>query len=490
MIAKIEFYLVAFLFISVQVFSQQKKVALQYQLEMIDTKIHVELVYEPLQNDSTKFTYGVVAFGGQIDIFKGLQNIKIEGPARVKIDSVNRAITIYHALIPVKISYDIADTRTVTNTRSQLFRPIILPDYFFIHGLNLFLTPSFRQADLKPLVSVEWKKLPPFPMFYTFDPDNNGSRKTITTVDSISFRFMTGAKDLTIKKFTNESGTNYLVLRSTGIAATTIKEVENFYVMYNRLIREFWRDNRIIKYSLVLQPFLNVNHKMSGVSFGNGFIGKYNKPDSLAKGERKFIVAHEIGHYYLSDLKAFEGEHNEGQWFNEGFNDYQTFFNLIREKNMSPEEFENDFNKIFRQLYNSPIKNTANNKIFENFWKLGDYAKLPYWRGCVYAFYLDNQISVATKGKRSLRDLMLDLKEIIKDRPKKEFTNEEFINTCASYLPREKVAKDFDEFIINGKSISFNSGVVLPLFKVEYRNQTPFLTILNKKKFVAHYQFK
>jgi hypothetical protein len=340
------------------------------------------------------------------------------------------------------------------------------------------------------MVSIQWKKAPAFPIFYTFDPDNHGTHTTVTTADSVAFRLMTGANDLKVKTFINESGTNYLVTRSTGMPAASITALEDFYVMYNKVMRKYWGDTRKIKYSLILQPFLNVNHKMSGVSFGNGFIGKYNNPDSLAKGERKFVIAHEIGHYYLGELEAFEGEHTEGQWFNEGFNDYTTFFNLVGSKSMTAEEYEAGLNKIFLQLYSSPIKNTPNNKIFENFWKLGDYAKLPYWRGCIYAFYLDNQISLATKNKNTLRDVLLDLQQLVKARTKKEFTNQEFIDACSKFLPHETVAKDFENYIVNGNSIAFDDNILLPVFKIKTQAQSPLLAIVNKAEFISHYQIK
>lgn len=486
-----KFFFPTFLFISLHTFSQQSKIILQYQLTLLENRIHVELLFNPTENDSSKFTYGVPQFGGQKDIFKGLQNIQVENPAHVKTDSANRELTFYyHATDAVKISYDVLDTHSENTTRSQLFRPMIIKDYFFIHGINLFLTPGFGTEGSKIMVSVQWRQLPPFPVFYTFDPDNDGSHTTITTADSIAFRLMTGASDLTVKKFASESGKNYLVLRSAGMSATVEKEVEHFYLDYNTVMRQFWNDTRKINYSLVLQPFLNVNHPMSGVSFGNGFIGKYNKPDSLAKGERMFVISHEIGHYYLGGVSAFEGEGNIGQWFNEGFNDYLTFFNLVHAKRMDAGEFDSGFNKIFRSLYNSSIKNTPNDKIFENFWLLGDYAKLPYWRGCIFAFYLDNQISIATKNKSSLRELMLDLKELVNKKDKKEFTNEEFINAVSKYLPRAGFEKDFNEYIINGTPIPFNSSMLLPVFHMEMKDQTPVLTITDKKQFSLHYQFK
>ena len=84
------------------------------------------------------------------------------------------------------------------------------------------------------MVSVEWKSKPPFPVFYAFDPDNDGSRIAVTTADSIAFRLLTGANDLFIKKFSSESGSNYLVLRSSGMSATVKQEVENFILIIMR----------------------------------------------------------------------------------------------------------------------------------------------------------------------------------------------------------------------------------------------------------------
>lgn len=389
-----------------------------------------------------------------------------------------------------RINYDIADTRRGDNTRNQLFRPIIMPGYLYVHGINLFLSPNFKSADNSYRVSIEWKKKPDFKLFYTFDPDNDGTQVVNTTWDSVAFRFITGADDLEVKKFSAESGDNYLVLRTTGIKDSLENEITDFYLHYNAGMREFWNDKRTIKYSLVLQPFINVDHFMSGVSFGNGFIGKYNRPDSIATGERRAVIAHEIGHYYMSDLEAWAGKNSEGQWFNEGFNDYLTYFNLVRCNMMNAEEFEKVFNRIFNSLYASSIKNTPNDKIFENFWKLGDYTKLPYWRGEIFAFYLDNQIALDTKNKSSLRNLMLGLKKIVKSRSQIMFTNQEFINAVNKYLPGKPFGRIFDNSILNGNPIDFSHEHLLPFYKINTKGLVPVLTITDTRKFLNHYQIK
>ena len=467
----------------------QKPVLLEYQLELYDNEINVELIYTPPESDSTKFIYGSPPFGGQTDIFRGIKNVQYENPGQLKIDSLQRAITVYFKdNTPVKLSYIIADTRVKNNTLSQLFRPIITPEYFYIHGVNLFLTPEFRNTNLKTRISVRWKSKPAIPVFCTFDMDNDGSEIINTTMDSASLRFITGASDLSVKRFINESGTNYLVLRSSGMPTQTVSDLETFYVHYNKIMREFWKDERIIQYALVLQPYLHVNKSISGISFGNGFIGKYDKPDSLAVGERMDVIAHEIGHYYLSDLKATAGSNSEGQWFNEGFNDYLTFYNLIRAGLIDAAGFEKRFNKILWQFYNSPIKNTPNNKIFENFWKLGDYQRIPYWRGCVYAFYLDNLLLKATGRKTGIREIGLELKKLVHNRPGYEFTNEEFIQALSVYLPEKTVQLEFNEFIIEGKSIPLSEKKLLPEFQIRKEGEIPVLKLKNQKRFYANYQ--
>jgi hypothetical protein len=460
-----------------------------YQLDLRPTNIHVQLTFTPAEADSIRFIYGSPPFGGQTDLFQGVKNISCEGTCRFKTDSLQRSITVYYTnKTPIKLSYEITDTRKVNNTLSQLFRPIITPEYFYIHGVNLFLTPEFNNKDLKTRISVQWKNKPAMPIFCTFDMDNDARKIINTTLDSALFRFITGATDLAVKRFVNESGINYLVLRATRMPAQTSSALETFYVQYNKIMRDFWMDDRIIQYALVLQPYLNVSKSISGISFGNGFIGKYDKPDSLALGERMGVLAHEIGHYYLSDLKAFSGEKSEGQWFNEGFNDYLTFYNLVRAGLMDADAFEKRFNKILRQFYTSPIRNTPNNKIFENFWKLGDYQRIPYWRGCVYAFYLDNQLRKTTGRQTGIREIGLALKKLVHNRPDYEFTNEEFIQVLSVYLPEQTVQQEFVDFITEGKSIQLSENNLLPEFQIRMAGETPVLKIKNQKHFYRNYQ--
>lgn len=474
------------------VFTFAQTTNLDYRLGWSAEGLSVDLYYRPLQADSTSFTYGVLEFGGQRDIFRGIKDLRADAPARLVPDTAHRRMTVWYGRdSTVHIHYLVVDSRTADNTRNQLFRPMLTSDYFFVHGLNLFLKPVTCVNDRAINVAISWQQPPPFPFFFSFDPDNDGTHPSLTSFDSIFYRPITGAADLLIKKFSAASGQNYLVLRSTGLGAATQDAIAAFYLSYNAKMRAFWRDKRVIRYSLILQPFINVRHDMSGISFGNGFIGKYTAPDSLIIGERRLVLAHEIGHYYLSGIKGHAGDNNEGQWFDEGFNDYCTWFNLVSAGMMKADEFTKVVNDVFHHLYNSPIRNTPNNKIFENFWLLGDYSKLPYWRGSVFAFYLDNRISRATAGRYSLRDCMLDLQELVRDRSNNEFSDDEFIQVVDRYLGEGTTASIFREYITGGASIPFTKDALLPFFELRGDSSIePVLTINAEKPFYRHFQFK
>ena len=95
------------------------------------------------------------------------------------------------------------------------------------------------------MVSVEWKSKPPFPVFYAFDPDNDGSRIAVTTADSIAFRLLTGANDLFHKEIQFKE---WQIISCFGLWNVCHREAgsREFYLDYNAVMRKFWNDTRKI----------------------------------------------------------------------------------------------------------------------------------------------------------------------------------------------------------------------------------------------------
>jgi len=89
-----------------------------------------------------------------------------------------------------------------------------------------------------------------------------------------------------------------------------------------------------------------------------------------------------------------------------------------------------------------------------------------------------------------LRNLMLDLKELIRVKKEKTFINAEFIDCVKKYLSIGDFQKTFDEYIIQSKSISWDNQKLLPFFAIENGTEGPTISIKQADLFLAHYQCK
>jgi len=462
---------------------------LQFQLSYTGHhSVQVAMRYTPVENDSTVFSYGEPMFGGQPDIISCMANARVNAPARIRTDPVARTFSIYHnGHDPVTIEYEILDTATVRkDVRKELFRPMIQPDYFYSHGVNLFLNPRFRDSTIKATMSLEWIKPPDFPLFYGFDPENGGKSVAYSTVDSVLFSLMTGAADLTVDRFALHGTQNYIVLRGGPGNDNDRKAVRDYFTRFNQAIRRFWNDYSDPCFSLVLQPFLEADHNIGGVAYANGFIGKY-RPDTIISPHRIYTISHEVGHHWIGHKLEMD---ISNQWFGEGFNDYITFITLFSSGLLSANDFENRMNEVFRLHYSSSIRNLPNDSVFRNYWKMGDYNKLPYRRGCLFAFYLDNQVRLNSDGKKTIRDLLLALAEFRKTMPPKyEIKVEEFIQQASAFLPKEKLQSVLDEYIMKGNPIPFTNDMLIPVFRMEMEKEIPRILITDENRFKALFTF-
>ena len=466
----------------------QSKTVLQYQLTYEGTSVHVTMQYSPVENDSTSFTYGEPMFGGQTDIINCIANIKVSPPARLRAEVATRTFTLYFpGEEPVTIEYDILDTATTKkDVRKELFRPIIQKNYFYSHGVNLFLNPQFRDPGKKATVSIKWTRRPAFPLFYGFDPENKGKKKAISTVDSVMFSLITGASDMTVDQFDLHGIQNYIVLRGGSKDQYNRQAIRDYFTRFNQSIRQYWNDYSDRCFSLVLQPFLEADHTIGGVAFANGFIGKY-KADTIVTAHRVYTISHEIGHHWIGHRLEMN---ISNQWFGEGFNDYITFNTLLSAGLLTAGDFENRMNDVFKAHYSSGIRNLPNDSVFKNYWKLGDYNKLPYRRGCIFAFYLDNQIRQSSKGNKTIRDLLLSLAVFRNGKPAKyEITVADFIEQASAFLPKSQIESVIEEYIMNGNPIPFTNEMLIPEFKVSIETGIPRIRITDENKFMALFKY-
>ena len=163
-------------------------------------------------------------------------------------------------------------------------------------------------------------------------------------------------------------------------------------------------------------------------------------------------------------------------WFSEGFTDYYTYKNRLRIKDISIDEWLVLFNtEAIQSHWKNPQRNIPNYKIKDDFWKSRDVEIVPYRRGAIFAFWLDNQILMKTHYKKSLDVLMRELLKVCTEK-KLRFTDELFLNTVLQYL-NEDITYFFQKHIISGEDIDLTKEKWIDGFNFKMINNIPQLEI-------------
>jgi predicted metalloprotease with PDZ domain len=240
-------------------------------------------------------------------------------------------------------------------------------------------------------------------------------------------------------------------------------------------MHRFWNDTDFPFYFLAVTALQNNQKEIGAGGFGikNGFVMKLGRKFGTRE---KYVTAHETAHTWVG-IKIMLGESSfDHQWFGEGFNDYTAIINLANSQIYGEEDFLYYLNEeTLKPHYESKIKGVHNDSIAAKYWTdYANYGVLPYRRGCIYAFYLDNQIRLASNGKFTLRNMLLDLYELRKEKKKDEvLTVDDFINVGAAYLDKKELAEQVARHMIEGQPIDFTNIKLIAGFKIELSNSIP-----------------
>lgn len=111
------------------------------------------------------------------------------------------------------------------------------------------------------------------------------------------------------------------------------------------------------------------------------------------------------------------------------------------------------FTDLIARHYSSEVNEIPNEKItYEKFWSDPKYEKVPYDRGAIFAFFLDQKIIGESKGLYSLDDVMRKLLE----NSHRKVDHQYFVNTVNKYC-KQSIQSYFIDFIENGKLIPLKS---------------------------------
>jgi predicted metalloprotease with PDZ domain len=271
---------------------------------------------------------------------------------------------------------------------------------------------------------------------------------------------------------------HYLLTSQRDSTSGLPDKVKVVMASYMPAIRSFWNDQDSPFYILSAIPLLNdVPSKMTGMAMPNGLSVRYRGP---LDQEKTRLIAHEVSHNWIGVNLKLEQTGMENNWFNEGFNDYIAVYNLVKAGLYSKNDFLSYVNKDnFRSHYTSPVGQVPGDSIENNFFKDHRYEVIPYQRGFIYAFYLDNQIRVASGGRKSLREFLVALDRFNRSNARKPLTISEFTQVLRPFLAGKDVAAAIKKNMHGGEYLNFRNFQLIKGFKIKYDKQVPVLYIAN-----------
>lgn len=443
--------------------------------------IKIKVEYEPLVKKDTFYFHYDNNFWGEKDFFNCLKiNEKDNPKIKFKIDKERRTVLIYnHKSNKISLTYSIHQDFKDPDY-NVFFRPRMNKDYFHVLGRNLFLTPQDYMSDdpyEKHDFYIDWFG---FPDKYLIHNNlnlnkNNQHIKANLDYEFYSSIFMGG--DYRIHEFDYKNGLVKFAVRDTWHNELTDEFM--FQTIKNAVIsqRDFWKDYDKPYFSVSLTPTVSQNDSLykgsstSGTAIKNGFFVEGTNNPFNSKDFFSYLIHHELMHNWIG--KTIVNKNEELQyWFSEGFTDYYTHKNRLRIKEISIEEWKNNINEIIRNYWNNPDKNIPNYQIKDDFWKSRTLEKVPYNRGAIFAFWLDNQILLNNKYEKSLDDLMRELLKHCKENNVK-FTDDLFLELAEKYTGKN-IAYFFQKHVI--------SGVDFELDKENWIEGITFLLEDNKPK--------
>jgi len=394
---------------------------------------------------------------GQDSLHKVVVSMELLNAKGTAVKQGDSAIVITHPknLKTLDFEYIFQQDSDTPLTTHKAYRPVIQPEFFHLFSHKMFMLPRevLEQSEDNFDVSLTWTD---FPESYVFQ-NSFGSELSVQMIKNTSEEdfhtavFVGG--DFRIQTLQIQDNQVALAIRGEW---ETFEDEELLSILENTVQtqRDFYNDHSQEYFSVTMIPtFLENGSSFQGSGLTNSFALSASNNDNLEIEGLVYLLNHELQHNWIGHVIRNDNE-EEQYWFSEGFTDYYTIKNIAKKNihGLDGAYYISEFNSFVRALYTSPVKNFPNADInYETFWSNPDLGKLPYRRGAVYAFYLDEKIKSDSEGTLSLDDVMLQLLDDAENDGKK-ITHEHFIKTVNEFT-LEDISTEFEAFIENGELI-------------------------------------
>ena len=385
----------------------EKSMLISYAISPVSGNRHairVDLSFDAASNQNTKIILPS-SWSGQRELYRCVTNLKSESPG-VFIEDTDRPsikVVTHPRVGKVTLSYELVSDVEGRPLKNGIYnRPIINDQFFYLLGNTSFILPDFPGGE--PLTfSLNW---------IGFNPDRSlansfGVGKTSQRFDASLEEFKKAVfigGDFRLQKFQEAEGSLWMATRDKWPFSDD--ELRALLFRLHGEERRIWQDDSA-RYSLFIvfptdEELGNINGEARTAAFSLYAPRQTKNPTQFAQ-----LLAHEM--FHLWNPHRFEMQDERLYWFTEGVTDFYGHVVLLRLGIRGTDEFIRAANGIIREYYGSSAKNLPVEQMIILRRTNNSAEKLPYQQGFLMALNLNAQIWDATKGKRSLDDVMREL---------------------------------------------------------------------------------
>lgn len=356
-------------------------------------------------------------------------------------------------------------------TLDEVYAQMLTDKYFYLLGSSLWTVPQDSSAAVYD-IRLKWKNFPAGWTYLNSFEDNKVNQRFSASLSNFQDAIYMGG-DIRIHKLDIDKRPLFFVIRGQW----SFSDEQVFDIIKRTVVsqRPYWNDHDVDRYTIALVPmkyYSDGDKSINGRGLANTFVTVGTNSKAFGLGNMVYLYNHELMHHWFGHILKQAEPENAFKWFHEGFTDYFTHLVMLESGLFNRQDFKKRINNIFAAYYSDSDHQWPNEKLQQDYWSSYEMQKLPYQRGLILAFYLDESIKFYSKGGSSLKTILQQM--LSGARQHKRIFSQDWLLE----LLQKATGKDYfpvlERFITNGKFISIpdwelvSGSVMLLPFDVFY----------------------
>ncbi len=412
-------------------------------------------------------------FGG-LNHLRGIKSLEAASP-NTFINDTNKPeekIVKYKPYSTVVLTYQVEESYTESLSADNIYHAVIKSDYFSFLGETVLIIPVW-DWNKNYNFHINWLNIPQNWVLANSFGVNEKSQSVTISPGRFCRTIFTGG-DFRIIQRTINNNPVYISIR--GNWKFSDAEIANTTEEIIKIQRDFWKDNDFPYYFISIMPIEGYDDYI-GVKRVNSF-AVYLTTNAVINFSLKTILSFESLQAWMWDKALYASPEELIYWFSQGFSNYYARLFLLRSGMISIKEYVDDYNKVLKNYFTSPVRHERNEKIINSYWTDMDIHELPFLRGDILANNLNASIIKKSAGKKSLDNLMLD----VIHRCKKDSMgiSNGILSALIRYYAGEDALADIMRTLNTGADIKVDDDALGPCFKQKIDTYRKFWLIGEK----------